>query len=88
MGIPHLFYLGFFKCNRWPLEGKSVEALQSFDASKSSLEHYIIQLILNNQLNIQYIKGFWGNVEKWMLEIEEQMRSTLRDLVKQSLADV
>ena len=55
MGIPHLFYLGFFKCNRWPLEGKSVEALQSFDASKSSLEHYIIQLILNNQLNISII---------------------------------
>jgi dynein heavy chain len=28
-----------------------------------------------------------GNVEKWMVEIEDQMRFTLRDMVKDSLAD-
>jgi len=28
-----------------------------------------------------------GNVEKWMLEIEEMMKATLRDMVKEALAD-
>jgi dynein heavy chain len=28
-----------------------------------------------------------GNVELWMLEIEEMMKSTLRDMVKAAMAD-
>lgn len=28
-----------------------------------------------------------GNVEKWLLEIEEMMRETLRDICKKSLQD-